>query len=182
MQPYILGLYVNEHYALLAHTLALKPQGIALEFGVGGGDSLRLIAAHMPVIGFDSFQGLPEDWRAGYPKGMFAQPEPPIVQNATIVVGLFQDTLPTYPFDDLDIGLLHLDADLFSSTKTVLEHVGPHLKPGCYIVFDEWFGYDGSDQHEQKAWREYADATGISWTVVGHSEQAWAIRIGDRDA
>lgn len=177
MQPYSPGLYVNEHYALLAHTLAFKPRGTALEFGVGCGDSLRLIAAHMPVVGFDSFEGLPEDWREGYPKGMFAQPHPPVVENATIVEGLFQDTLPTFEFQHLDIGLLHLDADLYSSTKTVLEHVGPHLQSGCYIVFDEWHGYDSAEDHEQRAWREYADATGVQWTVTGHSEQAWSIRI-----
>lgn len=172
-----LGPYVNEHYALLAHVLAFQPQGVAVEFGVGAGDSTRLIAAHMPVIGFDSFAGLPEDWRDGYPKGMFAQPGPPVVENATIVEGLFENTVPAFAFDHLDIGLLHLDADLYSSTKTVLEHVGPHLKAGCYIVFDEWHGFDGAEDHEQKAWREFADHTGISWTVVGHSFQQWSIRI-----
>lgn len=181
MRPYERGLYVNEHYALLAHTLALKPDGVALEFGVGGGDSTRLIAAHMPVTAFDSFQGLPEDWREGYPAGMFAQDTVPKIDNATIVVGLFEDTLPGFDFADLDIGLLHLDADLYSSTRTVLEHVGPHLNPGCYVVFDEWHGYIGAKDYEQRAWREFAGH--LDWTVVGHSDQAWAIRItGDHGA
>ena len=39
-------------------------EGAVLEFGVGEGDSLRVLSRCFPtrVIGFDSFEGLPEDW------------------------------------------------------------------------------------------------------------------------
>src|SRR6478735_7213790 len=63
--------------AVLSHCLDIlrddtfERDGIAVEFGVGHGHSLRLIASVLPVIGFDSFMGLPEDWRPSHMKGAF---------------------------------------------------------------------------------------------------------------
>lgn len=150
--------------------------GVALEFGVGAGRSLKVITERIPAIGFDSFQGLPEKWRDGFDAGMFAC-EPPRVHGATLVHGLYGDTLPTYRWPE-HVSLVHIDCDLYSSTKTVLEHVGPHLKPGTYVVFDEYHGYgESASEHEQRAWREFAAATGIGWTVLGCGPEQWAIRI-----
>jgi hypothetical protein len=159
----------------LLHVLDLKPQGTALEFGVGSGASLRWIAARMPVIGFDSFQGLPETWRPGFEVGKFAC-KPPVIMGAQLVIGLFSDTLPgrTWP---KDVGLVHIDCDLYSSTVTVLENVAPALVPGTYVVFDEYHGYDGYLDHELKAWQEFVDQTQVEWEVVGHGPEQWAIRI-----
>jgi predicted O-methyltransferase YrrM len=173
----------DEHYALLRHTLTLNPQGTAVEFGVGKGESTRIIAEHMPVIGFDTFRGLPTDWRDGFPAGMFAQTHAPAIDNAEFVIGLFEDTLPDCDFSGLDIGLLHVDVDLYASTETVLRYVGPHLASGAVVVFDEWHSYPQCEEFEQRAWREYVARTGISWTVIGHGHEAWAIRIsGDNGA
>lgn len=163
----------GEHYALLRHTLTLKPQGIALEFGVGGGQSTRIIAEHMPVIGFDSWLGLPETWRPEFPAGAFAY-MPPEIENVELIDGWFEDTVPGCTFPS--VGLVHIDCDLYSSTKTALDYIP--LAAGCVVVFDEWHGYDGCEDHEQRAWREYADRTGVTWTVIGHGHEAWAIQIG----
>jgi predicted O-methyltransferase YrrM len=182
MGDYSRGPHILEHYALLAYVLAFQPEGVALEFGVGKGSSTRLIAAHMPVIGFDSGQGLPSDWRPEYRQGHFAHGIPDI-DGATIIPGWFEDTLPFMDFDALGtIGLLHIDCDVYSSTQTVLKWVAPHLKPGAFVVFDEFWDYDDGPgasyrDHEQKAWREYIDDSGIDWTVVGHSLEAWAVQI-----
>ncbi|SIN50927.1 Bacteriophage protein [Mycobacteroides abscessus subsp. bolletii] len=46
----------------------------------------------MPVIGFDSFTGLPEDWREGFPEGSFAH-KPPAINNTRLVIGRYADTL-----------------------------------------------------------------------------------------
>ena len=196
IQDYGLGPYVPHtalagHYSLLRRVLSQLPAGmapgaIALEFGVGNGQSTRLIAGYMPVIGFDSFEGLPEDWRDGFPRGSFAVDEPPRIDNATYRVGLFEDTLPAFSFEGLrTIGLVHVDCDLYSSTVTVLDHLGRNLHclrglSGCYVVFDEWHGYEGAEAYEQRAWREFADRTGIHWTVIGHSVEQWGIRICPR--
>lgn len=169
----------HDHYALLRHTLKEhKPQGTALEFGVGAGESLAIIAAHMPAVGFDSFQGLPEDWRDEFPKGSFAHP-PPIIENSRLVIGHYADTLSiSKQVMPDDVGLIHIDCDLYSSTKTVLDNITPHIRRGVHIVFDEWHGYDGCENHEQRAWKEHADAhPSLTWTVLGHAHEAWSIRI-----
>lgn len=176
---YDLGPYVDEHYVLLRHVLrSCRPTGVALEFGVGCGNSLNQIARFMPVIGFDSFQGLPEDWREGFPKGSFAceRPNYDLPKHVQLIVGMFEETLPSF-IPPLDIGMIHFDCDLYSSTATALAWIGQHIKQGCCIVFDEWHGYEGCQEHEQRAWREFADANKIEWEVIGHSFQQWGIRI-----
>jgi len=57
---------------------------MCLEFGVATGATLRKIATSFPsrsVYGFDSFEGLPEDWRGDgvtwNPKGTYAC-DPPV--------------------------------------------------------------------------------------------------------
>lgn len=183
-QSYALGPYLPEtgqSYAALRHVVSLNPQGTAVEFGVGSGTSTHIMADHMPVVGFDSGRGLPEAWRPEFPQYSLAFGIPK-VENATIVEGWFDDTLPGFDFESLGfIGLVHFDADLYSSTATALKYIGPHLRPGCYLVFDEWRGYPGCEQHEQKAWREFAEDTGIRWSVVGHTlrDEQWVIRITD---
>lgn len=181
-RSYDLGSYVDEHYAFLRYCLRLPrlPGGVALEFGVGTGTSMRQILAEGGAYGFDSFKGLPEDWRPGFSAGAFAC-EPPHDLLHRLVIGLFEDTLPEFfraPMPSIPISLVHIDCDLYSSTRTVLKHVMPHVQPGCYIVFDEWHGYEGCEQHEQRAWREYADThPDLRWEVIGHSFQQWGIRI-----
>lgn len=163
----------------LDHALGLVARGTALEFGVAGGHSLRRLVAGMPtgsrVVGFDSFEGLPEHWRDGFGAGMF-RTAPPVVPGAELVVGLFDLTLPEWPVPD-DIALVHVDCDLYSSTRTVLEHIGPHLKPGCLIAFDEFHGYDGAEDHEERAWREWADGAGVAWTVLARGPEQLLVKI-----
>lgn len=190
-QPYDLGPYVppTPHYALLERVLDwCRPPGIALEFGVGRGESTRIIADRMPVIGFDSFEGLPEDWRPGFPKGSFAQEEPPTeIENTQLRIGLFEDIDPRTLHGIRSVGLLHIDCDLYSSTRTALQlamdeiyRTPPNRWHGLIIVFDEWFGYYGCEKFEQQAWRDFVEdgpQEHISWSVLGHSHQAWSIRI-----
>lgn len=179
MQDYDLGPRIADigPYPAIRQVVDMQPAGTAVEFGVGSGTSTAIIAEQMPVVGFDSGQGLPEDWRPEFPRGSFAYGIPD-VPKAKIVEGWFADTLPGFDFEALGyIGLVHFDADLYSSTATALKYVGPHLRPGCYVVFDEWHGYVGCESNEQLAWREFADDTGIGWTVIGHGVEQWIIRI-----
>lgn len=148
--------------ATLEHALSIAPHGgMALEFGVHTGGTLRVIAearGGVRVHGFDSFDGLPEHWRPGFPAGTFAAPAAPDVPGAEIVPGWFDDVLPGFlgghpgPVD-----FLHVDADLYSSAASVLHHVGPRLQPGSVVVFDEFFNYPGWQEHEHRAWVEFVD-------------------------
>lgn len=147
--------------------------GMALEFGVWSGRTLKVIAGareHHQVFGFDSFAGLPEDWRVNIPAGTFAIEQPPDIDGVELVIGWFSDTLPNFMANHPGpVAFLHLDADLYSSTATVLEHVGSRLMPGSVIVFDEYFNYPGWEQHEHRAWREFVTKTGLDCQYVAYT-------------
>ena len=64
---------------LLGHAMQLRSvPGPILEFGVATGRTINHLASLTAeqIYGFDSFEGLPEDWRTGYSKGRFAQALP----------------------------------------------------------------------------------------------------------
>lgn len=151
----------------------MKGPGLALEFGVATGSTLRIIAdavsADRTVAGFDVFTGLPETWRTGFPAGEFAQ-EPPDVPGATVIAGLFEDTLPTFLAEnDEPIAFMHVDCDLYSSTKTVLALTSHRLAPDAVLVFDEFFNYPGWQQHEFRAWNEFLATSGRSFDYLAYT-------------
>jgi hypothetical protein len=164
----------GDPHATLAHGLSLAPTGgMALEFGVYSGTTLAIIAAARSgelVYGFDSFEGLPETWRADYPAGTFAVGRPPRVPGAELVVGWFADTLPGFlAAHPGSVDFLHVDADLYSAAATVLELVGPRLRVGSVVVFDEYFNYPGWRRHEHLAWQEHVERTGITFSYQAYT-------------
>jgi len=161
--------------------IAPEPEGWAVEFGVYTGYSLGLIASHMPVIGFDSFEGLPEDWREGFSKGKFSLAKAPGIRagfpppKSMIVPGWFEDTVPSFPFPRL--GLVHIDCDLYSSTVTALEGVTDAVHDGTIIVFDEFHSYPGAEDHEEKAFKEWLHKYSIEADLIAegsgkHAQEA----------
>ena len=150
-----------------ADVFARAGSGLWLEFGVGRGDSLRMFAKENPqhhFYGFDWFKGLPEDWGVGIhctPKGSYAQSEVPTMpENVTLVQGLFQDTLGNFLWDHPgEVSFAHLDADLYSSTRYVLDQLDARLRPGALLAFDEIIGHPVFLDHEAKAlaewWRDF---------------------------
>jgi predicted O-methyltransferase YrrM len=169
----------------LEYGLKIAPaDGLALEFGVWSGSTLRIIASARGgtggVYGFDSFEGLPESWRTGFPAGMFSAEGLPDVPGAELVVGLFSDTLPAFLAEhDEPAAFVHVDCDLYSSTVTVLEHIGPRLRPGTVIVFDEFFNYPGWQEHEYRAWTEYVERSGVRFSYEGytHDHEQVVVRV-----
>jgi hypothetical protein len=163
--------FVHPHDTLRHAVSSVQVDGLALEFGVATGTTLGLIAEHHTrgsVHGFDVFTGLPEHWRLGFRPGEFAQDRLPEVPGAELVVGLFADTLPGFLEQHPGpVAFVHLDADLYSSTATVLELVGPRLVPGSVLLFDEYWNYPGWQEHEHKAWHEHVERTGLGWRWLG---------------
>lgn len=160
-----------------------KQDGLILEFGVWKGNTLRSIAhaAGQKVYGFDSFQGLPENWRAGMGAGVFALKRPPRVPaNAELVVGWFNETLdPFLVSHPGPIKFLHIDCDLYSSTLTVLNKCIDRLTTGSVIVFDEYFNYAGWREGEFRAFQEIITAKDLSYRYLGYarSDEQVAIEI-----
>jgi hypothetical protein len=165
--------------------LSIAPEeGLALEFGVAGGETLRIIAdarGGTGVFGFDSFDGLPEDWRSGFSRGLFAVDTLPDVPGATLVPGLFQESLPGWLSDHREpIAFVHLDADLYSSTRCVLDLVEPRLRPDAVLVFDEFFNYPGWPEHEFRAWVEFVERTRVSFSYEAYTatHEQVVVRLG----
>ena len=150
---------------VLAEAMDLAPAGRFVEFGVGTGTSLRRLNKARPgAIGFDSFQGLPEDWRPEYPRGTFAC-EPPEIPGAQLVIGEYgPETLTVVA----PCALLHVDCDLYSSTCWALEWFKLNAVPGAILVFDEFFGYKGCEEHEEKA----LDESGLKVEELFRSDAA----------
>lgn len=155
-----------------------RTEGMFLEFGVWSGKTINIIAEHTAatIHGFDSFQGLPEDWSAeGGEKGTFDTKGelPSVRQNVRLHVGWFNDTLPNFvrTFSD-PISFLHIDCDLYSSTKTIFEHLADRIRTSTIIVFDEYFNYPGWQEHEFKAFREFTALAGKQYRYIAYNSRS----------
>lgn len=165
--------FAEPHETLLFALETAPAEGMALEFGVWSGRSLRVVAESRQgrdVYGFDSFQGLPEDYRWDVGRGTFALDTLPDVPGAELVVGWFADTLPEFlDTHDGPVAFVHVDSDLYSSAATVLGLVGPRLMAGSVLMFDEFFNYQGWEKHEFRAWREWLDRTGTAAEYLAYT-------------
>jgi hypothetical protein len=140
-----------------------------LEFGVYSGASIRywsqlLLNPQSKLHGFDSFDGLPEAWES-LKKGRFdTGGSIPKIDDprVTFFKGWFSDTLPKYVLPSHDVLFVTLDADLYSSTKTVLDFIRPHVSVGTYFYFDEFYSRD----HELRAFDEFLSTTQHRFSLV----------------
>ena len=138
--------------------------GDVVECGVAGGESLAMFASlvraraiERTIWGFDSWSGLPQpshtdvgdlSQAAG---GMFGWAsirlveaelrghgfdDVEIAQHVRLERGDFADTLSRFPART--VALLHVDADLYESYRTVLECLWPRLAVGGLAAFDEY--------------------------------------------
>jgi len=145
-------------------------KGVFLEFGVYHGLSINLLASWTgrEIHGFDSFEGLPEDWKEGEPAGSYSTGGklPSTPANVSLHRGWFTDVLPSF-FARLDqpVSLAHIDCDLYSSTRCVLHNLGPHLESGSLLVFDDFLAYPGYEQHEFRAAQECFRVSGLHFEL-----------------
>ena len=149
-----------------------KKEMVYLEFGVASGSSffwwVRKNTHPGSVFrGFDTFEGLPEDW-GGFKKGAMAFDQKEAADTrAEFVKGIFQESL--YPFIESNKELLkkpkviHLDADLFSSTIFVLSQLYPFLKKGDILFFDEF----NVANHEFLAFKIFTDSFYVKLRPIG---------------
>ena len=121
--------------------------GPVLEFGVFEGLSMNVMAKHAPDVqfyGFDSFEGLPESWKfnkhitIGKNKFNVGGKLPEVPDNVTLIRGWYDKTAKAWKqFNHPNISMLHIDCDLYSSTKTVFDALNSRIVRGTIIVFDE---------------------------------------------
>jgi hypothetical protein len=153
-------------------------------------DSAEFAAAHMKdavaaplkgtVMGKSleaiSLEGLPENWFGDFTKGRFHTEGklPQVRPNVTLHKGWFDQTLPDFVADHPGpIAFLHVDCDLYSSTKTIFQFLGDRLVPGTVILFDEYFNYPGWRDHEHRAFTELVEERGLKCRWLAYITVEW---------
>jgi O-methyltransferase len=147
-----------------------------LEFGVFRGESIRHWAAinkhpESRFCGFDSFEGLPEAWRDTQGKGHFnVEGNMPQIDDRRVsfVKGWFNKTVPVFAetFAPRHRLVVHLDADLYSSTMIALVFLNKWMAPGTILMFDEFY----DRQHEFKAFQDFQRIWKRDFRVINHMD------------
>ncbi len=159
-------------WALASEEIDADHKVLFLEFGVWEGYSIRCFAnlfAHPEsrFIGFDSFEGLPEEW-AAKPKEHFSTGgQIPAVDDdrVSFVKGWFSETVQQH-LDEIDFGqfddvFVHFDADLYGSTLLCLFAV--FRKAGrIRCIFDEFVW------EEMLALHSFAKAVDLDVEILGY--------------
>ncbi|TDG11612.1 class I SAM-dependent methyltransferase [Seongchinamella unica] len=149
-------------------------EGLFLEFGVFKGESIRQIADLFPereIHGFDSFEGLPGNWRLGFDKGHFSTELPTdLPGNVALHQGWFSNSLPIFlAKNEEGISFLHVDCDLYSSTETIFKLLPDRIGSGTIILFDEYYNYPDWEKGEYKAFQEYIAESGKQYEYIAHN-------------
>jgi O-methyltransferase len=148
-----------------------------LEFGVFEGASIgQWCVLNQNVssrfFGFDSFEGLPEDWHSEKRKGAFSTggKSPEIADpRVRFVAGWFQQSLRAFvasyrPQSQL---VIHVDCDLYSSTLYCLTTFDPVISPGTLIVLDDFF----DALHVYRALSDYCSAYVRQYKILARTHQ-----------
>lgn len=127
--------------------------------------SNELTNVNSNLHGFDSFEGLPEDWNHAITKGAFSlggsipRFSDPRVE---LFKGWFDETLRTYLIPEHEVLFVNVDSDLYSSAKLVLAYVRPELRAGDFVYFDEF----ADRNHELKAFAEFLAESGLRFKCL----------------
>ncbi len=172
-------------YAISEALRIHQPHYSYLEFGVWKGRTINQFAKilnDIPIYGFDSFQGINEDWvGTDAPKGHFNlnSKVPKLRDNCIPVIGLIQDTLPSFLSDNqnLQINFMHIDTDTYPTAKFILEQVKPHLLDQSIIVFDQLYDFEGWSVGEYRALTEVFTDDEYQFLAFSKDEGNVALRV-----
>jgi O-methyltransferase len=176
----------NLRFKLYEHVLQLESLAQApidyLEFGVAKGVSLTWWLDNNKnqasrFFGFDTFEGLPEKWGT-YEKGAMSFGVPVLKDTrCEFFKGLFQQTLFSFikqeKLSSANRKIIHLDADLFSSTLFVLTSLHPYLRKDDILIFDEF----NVPNHEFLAFECYTKAFYVNYDLIGAVNNYFQVAI-----
>jgi O-methyltransferase len=157
--------------------------GAYLEFGVSRGTSMACVyrvledrhLSHVQMIGFDSFEGMPEGSEAeGWLPGRYHSTVGATRRylaargvsgtRVSLVKGWFDQTLVHETAERLGLrsaSLIMFDCDTYSSTRCALEFSLPLIDGQAVTVFDDWAAWEGKNLIGQKeAFQEFVADTG----------------------
>ena len=152
-----------------------------LEFGVFNGDSITKISNilkkyNKQIFGFDSFEGLSEDWKGfSEPKGTFTRngKVPELSNdNIKIIKGDIKKTLKNFlNKNSQKIAFVHIDTDIYETAKYILENIKPRLVKNSIILFDELYNFYGWREGEFKALHEVFSDNEYNYIAFTNSQQ-----------
>ena len=138
--PRIPKLYFNR-WSLFDEMINASDTGRAFyEVGVWRGESFRyFMKSFSQGYGFDTFEGLPEDWHEIKSGAYSSEGKIPEVDGAEFIKGRFDETLP----DFLSVGrpmagVINFDADMCSSTICALDNARSVIDTTTVLIFDEF--------------------------------------------
>lgn len=172
-----------EHLAKKFDNFKSIKNGFWAEFGVYTGGTLKMAHDQLQeqskfngvIAGFDSFEGLPGEWRPGFDKGMFTATYESVrnlvPESVELYKGWFHDTIQDFKATHTNIpaALIHHDGDLFLSTTITLQLLDDRIAPGTHMIFDELIGYKGYENHEILALWLWMNQQGVSLCAMGHA-------------
>lgn len=152
-------------YWAINHVKELNIAGDIVECGSARGGSAALMGMAMKqdwegrkLWLFDTFEGLPKpnsndpDYETallyeGLCRGSLEDvtellKKLQLLQNCTLVKGLFQDTLPQVDIEKISV--LHLDGDWYDSVMVCLQHLYDKITPGGIIIIDDYGYWEGA--------------------------------------
>ena len=141
------------------------------EFGVWRGEAFRyLIKTFKKGYGFDTFEGIPEDWDGEKAGTYSSDGQIPQIEGGEFIVGKFDDTLPTFFSEPRPMAsVINFDADLYSSTICALNYSKPVIDQHTILIFDEFIMNENWEQDEYKAINEYCLQNSYAYEVLAIS-------------
>lgn len=149
---------LDQMQACITDIVRRNVPGDILEAGVWRGGMTIFMRGVLKAMGarqrrvwvVDSFEGLPDPEKSfdsfGWKKGAMAVSLDQVRSNflryglldeqVVFLKGFFNDTLPDAGIAALSV--LRVDADLYESTRDVLNHLYPRLSVGGYAIFDDY--------------------------------------------
>ena len=165
--------------SLYFHRWTLFDQMIAMskkdrpfyEFGVWRGESFKyLIKTFKKGYGFDTFEGLPENWHNEKAGSYSSKGSIPKVDGGEFIKGKFEDTLPDFFSKKRSMAsIINFDADLYSSTICALNFSKQVIDRNTILIFDEFLINKNWEQDEYKALEEFCTKNHLTYEVLAIS-------------
>jgi hypothetical protein len=173
---------------------------LLLDLGVWLGWSTRLISdvSGRQVYGFDTFEGLVEDWQVDdqivFERGTFSLSEPlaerfiadtgvtlhdgvpaALGRNVQFIKGSTYETLAPFLADrpGAPIMLFHMDLDTYESCLHALETCKDRFIEGSILVFDEYLVTNG----EMRAFFEFQNQYELEWRYRAWGLEIWEMNL-----
>ena len=169
--PKLPTLHFNR-WALFDHMTKLsKKERPFYEFGVWRAEAFRyLIKTFKKGYGFDTFEGIPEDWHNEKAGTYSSDGNVPKIKGGEFIVGKFEDTLPGFFAKKRPIAsIINFDADLYSSTICALNFAKPVIDKHTILIFDEFIIHKNWEQDEYKALEEFCSNNHYTYEVLAIS-------------